>query len=178
MSLSTRVIAAVGAVVVIGAGTVVGSVAYASNQGKPEHPLATLVVGRSSIHAGPTCYNDGKPLNKDAIAKCQADAKKAGDAGDLPSSDVTSSDRIGVGVDPGVADKGWWAATDGGQGQAQIASLRTGSTFSGLQTASALLSTSSENTRVTVVENDAKTGDIIAAWFFDLKNKDFVPTAQ
>ncbi|WP_280698244.1 hypothetical protein [Kitasatospora sp. GP82] len=178
MSLSTRVIAAVGAVVVIGAGTVGVSIAHANSEGKPEKPLATLVVGRSSIHAGPTCYNDGKPLSKDDIANCQANAKKAGDEGKLPKSDVTSSDRIGVGVDPEVGDKGWWAATDGGQGQAQLASLRTGSTFSGLQAAPALLSTSSENTRVTVVENDAKTGDIVAAWFFDLKNKGFVPTAQ
>ncbi|MDH6577589.1 hypothetical protein [Kitasatospora sp. MAP5-34] len=176
MSLSTRVIAALGAVVVIGAGTVGGSIAYASGQDKPGGRVATLTVGRSSIHAEPRalCYNDGKPLDKDALAKCQADAKTAADAGQLPTSDVTMSDRIGVGVDPGTADKGWFSFTDAGQqGQTTLSSTRKGSTFSGLLPAAGLLATT-QKTTVTVVEADEKNGDILAAWFFSLNNKDFV----
>ncbi|MFJ9519218.1 hypothetical protein ACIRPK_13230 [Kitasatospora sp. NPDC101801] len=175
MSLSTRVIAAVGAVVVIGAGTVGLSIAHASDQGKPAEPTATLVVGRSSIHSGPfgvSCYNDGKPLDEAAQTKCQESAAKAREAGTLPSLDVKVGDRIGVGVDPKVADKGWFAFTDGGQQQrATLASTRVGSTFSGLLPASGLLA-ATEKTTVTVVEANEKTGDILGVWYFQLKNKD------
>ncbi|MER5865784.1 hypothetical protein [Kitasatospora sp. NPDC002040] len=172
MSLSTRVIAAVGAVVVIGAGTVGISIAHANSEGKPEKPLSTLVVGRSTLHAGPTCYNDGKPIDEAAQTKCQKDAAAAVKGGTLPSLDVKVTDKIGVGVDPEVADKGWFAFTDGGQQQrATLASTRTGSTFSGLLPASGLLTTT-EKTTVTVVEANEKTGDIIGVWYFQLKNKD------
>ncbi len=174
MSLSTRVIAALGAVVVIGAGTVGGSIAYASGKDSPKPRMATLTVGRSSVHAEPFCYDDGKPLGKDVIAKCQTDAKAAGDAGKLPSSDVRSSDKIGVGVDPGTADKGWFSFTDGGQqGQTTLSATKKGSTFAGMMPTTGLLAATPKTT-VTVVEADEKTGDILAAWFFTLNNKDFV----
>ncbi|MER5637469.1 hypothetical protein ABT095_10990 [Kitasatospora sp. NPDC002227] len=179
MSLSTRAIAALGAVVVIGAGTVGGSIAYASGKDQPISHQATLTVGRSSIHAEPfkACYDDGKPLGKEAVTKCQTEAKKAADNDELPSSDVTVGDKIGVGVDPGTADKGWFAFTDGGQqGQASLSSSKTKVTFSGLQPASGLLA-QTKKTTVTVVEADEKTGDIIAAWYFTLNNKDFVAPA-
>ncbi|MFI5531449.1 hypothetical protein ACIA8O_23240 [Kitasatospora sp. NPDC051853] len=172
MSLSTRVIAALGAVVVIGAGTVGGSIAYASGENKPAEPKATLVVGRSSIEAGPLCYNDGKPLDEAAQTKCQAAALKAKAKGELPVSDVTFADKIGVGVAPEVAEKGWFAFTDGGQQQrATLAASRTGSTYSGSLPAVGLLS-SGEKTLVTVVEASEKTGDILGVWYFQLKNKD------
>ncbi|BFV57780.1 hypothetical protein KCMC57_up28840 [Kitasatospora sp. CMC57] len=178
MSLSTRVIAALGAVVVIGAGTVGLSIAHASSEGKPNEPKATLVVGRSSMAAGPACYNDGKPLDEAAQAKCQKDAQKALQEGTLPSSDVKIGDRIGVGVAPEVAEKGWFAFTDGGQQQrATLASTRTGSTFSGLLPASGLLA-STKKTQVTVVEANEKTGDIIGVWYFQLNNEDAVGEQQ
>ncbi|AUG79153.1 hypothetical protein CFP65_4404 [Kitasatospora sp. MMS16-BH015] len=179
MSLSTRAIAALGAVVVIGAGTVGGSIAYATGEDQPISHQATLTVGRSSIHAEPfaSCYNDGKPLGKDAVAKCQTDAKKAADNGELPGLDVRNSDRIGVGVDPGTADKGWFSFTDGGQqGQAPISSSRTNTTFSGMLPVSGLLA-QGKKTTVTVVQADEKTGDILAAWYFTLDNKDYVAQA-
>ncbi|GAA1193062.1 hypothetical protein F4556_003001 [Kitasatospora gansuensis] len=181
MSLSTRVIAALGAVVVIGAGTVGGSIAYASGKDEPKGKSATLVVGRSSITSQPHgkfCYNDGKPLDEQAQAKCQESAAEARKKGTLPTLDVKVSDRIGVGVDPEVADKGWFAFTDGGQQQrATLASTRTGSTFSGLLPASGLLA-STEKTTVTVVEANEKTGDIISVWYFQLKNEDAVGEQQ
>jgi hypothetical protein len=181
MSLSTRVIAALGAVVVIGAGTVGGSIAYASGQDEPKGKLATLVVGTSSIHSEPfgkSCYNDGKPLTEEAQAACQKSAAEALEKGTLPSLDVTTADRVGVGVDPKVAEKGWFAFTDGGQQQrATLASTRTDSTFSGLIPASGLLA-ATEKTKVTVVEANEKTGDIISVWYFQLKNKDAVGEQQ
>jgi len=177
MSLSTRVIAALGAVVVIGAGTVGLSVAHANDKGKPDEHLATLTVGRSSIHSAPLCYNDGKALSEEAQAKCQALAKQKEADGSLPTSDVVASDQIGVGVEPGVADKGWFAFTNGGtQGQATLASARKGSTYSGSVAATSVLN-AGEKTTVTVVEADQKTQDIIGVWYFQLKNKDAVTAA-
>ncbi|WP_441250758.1 hypothetical protein [Kitasatospora sp. McL0602] len=179
MSLSTRVIAALGAVVVIGAGTVGGSIAYANGQDAPNSHMATLTVGRSSIHAEPfkDCYNDGKALDKAAVANCQTAAKKAADNGELPSSDVRAGDHIGIGVDPGTADKGWFAFSDGGQqGQTPIVSSRKGSTYSGSLAVSGLLN-SGQKTVITVVEADEKSGDVIAAWYFSLDNKDYVTPA-
>ncbi|MFJ8045088.1 hypothetical protein ACIRBX_31755 [Kitasatospora sp. NPDC096147] len=171
MSLSTRVIAALGAVVVIGAGTVGGSIAVASGKDDPSGPKATLVVGRSSLDAEPFCYNDGKPLDEAAQTSCQKEARKAQLEGKLPTSDVTVSDKIGVGVDPKVAEKGWFAFTDGGQQQrATISATRTDSTYSGSLPAIGLLA-AGEKTNVTVVQADEKTGDILGVWYFQLKNK-------
>jgi len=172
MSLSTRAIAAIGAVVVIGAGTVGGSIAYASNKGKPAEHVATLTVGRSSITSAPFCYSDGKALAQDILAKCQVDAKKAREAGKLPTTDVQASDRVGVGVPPSVADTGWFAFTDGGaQGQTPLAQDTRGTTWSGSVAASQLLNSSGDTT-VTVVEADQKSQEILAVWFFDMKTQD------
>ncbi|WP_405012011.1 hypothetical protein [Kitasatospora sp. NBC_01539] len=172
MSLSTRAIAALGAVVVIGAGTVGFSVWHAADAGKPDENVATLTVGRSSITSAPFCENGGKALGQDALAKCQADAKTARDKGVLPTSDVRASDRIGVGVPTGVADRGWFAFTDGGsQGQAPLAQDSRGTTWSGSVPASTVLN-STGKTLVTVVEADQKTQEILGIWYFDLNTKD------
>ncbi|GAA2140136.1 hypothetical protein GCM10009760_23070 [Kitasatospora kazusensis] len=179
MSLSTRVIAALGAVVVIGAGTVGGSIAYASGKDAPkDERLATVVVGRSSVSSEPLCYNGGKALSKDDVNKCQQNGKAAADAGKLTSIDATVGDKIGVGVDPDTAKKGWFSFTDAGQqGQTPLSSTRKNSTFSGLLPAAGLLSTTGDKTTVTVVEADETNGDIIAAWFFTVKNTEFVAQA-
>ncbi|MEU2625646.1 hypothetical protein [Kitasatospora sp. NPDC007106] len=172
MSLSTRAIAAIGAVVVIGAGTVGISIAHAADQGKPDEHVVTLTVGRSSITSAPFCYNDGKALPQDVLAKCQVDAKKAREANTLPSTDVQASDRIGVGVPPSVADRGWFAFTDGGaQGQTPLAQDTRGTTWSGSVPASQVLN-SSGTTTVTVVEADQKTQEILGIWYFDMKTQD------
>lgn len=172
MSLSTRAIAGLGAVVVIGAATVGVSVAHASSKGKPAENVATLTVGRSSITSAPFCYNDGKALANAAIAKCQADAVAAFKAGTLPKSDVRASDRIGVGVPTGTAERGWFAYTDAGaQGQTPLVQNAKGTTWSGSLAAPAVLN-STGKTQVTVVEADQKTSEIISVWYFDLTTKD------
>ncbi|AXI78178.1 hypothetical protein [Peterkaempfera bronchialis] len=172
MSLNSRAIAALGAVVVIGAGTVGFSVAHASSQDKPQNRLVTLVAGTGSVHSEPTCWNDGKPLDAKAQGDCQAKAAKLEKDGKLPTLEMNTSDRVGVGVDPVIADKGWFAFTDGGtQGQATLASARKGSTFSGAIPAANVLK-STEKTLVTVVEADTRSGDIFGVWYFTLKNTD------
>ncbi|WP_055585309.1 hypothetical protein [Peterkaempfera griseoplana] len=172
MSLNSRAIAALGAVVVIGAGTVGFSVAHASNQPKPVNRLVTLVAGTNSIHSEPICWNNGKPLDAAAQQSCQAKAAKLQKDGKLPVLELSGSDRVGIGVDPGIAKKGWFAFTDGGsQGQATLATARRNSTFSGLVPATSVLKSAPE-TLVTAVEADTKSQDIYGVWYFTLKNTD------
>ncbi|MFF7591914.1 hypothetical protein ACFZCK_30980 [Kitasatospora purpeofusca] len=176
MSLSTRVIAGLGAVVVIAAGTVGGSIAFAASQHEISDHRVTLVVGNSSTVKDPFCFNEGKPLTEQQQEECQDKAGKALDEGTLPKSDVTMSDRIGVGVSPDVADRGWWANTNGGQ-QAQggrfiLATAAKDATYSGSVPASKALN-SSGKTLVTVVESDPKQPDAIyGVWYFQLNTQD------
>ncbi|MFE0459007.1 hypothetical protein ACFW1A_07050 [Kitasatospora sp. NPDC058965] len=173
MSLSTPVIAALGAVAVIGAATLGGSIAYASGQDKPLTTQATVTVGRDSFRFEPTCYNGGKPLDDNANKACgllstQTDKFK--------SITVKSVDSIGVGVDKATAENGWRAYTNGGggQGNASVAAYQKDNTFSGLVPSVNVL-TQVRDTTLTVIEFDPKTADsskpgILAVWFINLKN--------
>ncbi|MFD7901009.1 hypothetical protein ACFV4F_14935 [Kitasatospora sp. NPDC059722] len=175
MSLDTRVIAALGAVVVIGAGTVGGSIAYASGQTAHNSHRATLTVGNSSLAADPLCWNDGNPLTEDDQQKCQETATQALKDGTLPTSDVVVSDNVGVGVSPNVADKGWWAFTNGGTqaqgGRYSLFSYAKNATYSGSQSAGKLLNASGK-TLVTVVEGDKNSDNPTAVWYFQLNTQD------
>lgn len=175
MSLNSRAIAALGAVVVVGAATVGTSVAIAADQTEHISHRATLTVGNSSIAADPLCWNAGSPLTEDQQQKCQEDATKALHDGTLPTSDVTGSDRVGVGVSPNVADTGWWAFTNGGSanqgGRFSLFSAAKGPTWSGSQTANKVLN-SSGKTVVTVVEGDPNQEAPIAVWYFQLNSTD------
>ncbi|MFE6866911.1 hypothetical protein ACFVFS_10160 [Kitasatospora sp. NPDC057692] len=176
MSLSTRAVAGLGAVVVIAAGTVGGSIAYASNQTEISDHRATLVVGNSSQAHDPFCFNEGKPLTDQQQEECQDKAGKALEDGSLPSSDVVASDRIAIGVSPEVADRGWWANTNGGQqgqgGRFILASAARNATFSGSVPASKALNASGK-TLITVVETDPKAPDsIYGVWYFQLNTQD------
>jgi hypothetical protein len=179
MSLDNRVIAALGAVVVIGAGTLGGSIAYASGQPSPQTNQATITVGRNSHHFEPTCYNGGQPLTDSQNTQCQALYTQTSK---FPTIDVKSLDRIGVGVTLGAADNGWRSYTNGGgtSGSASIAPFQKGNTFSGLVPAADVL-TQTRDTTLAVVEFDPKTENqqqpnIIAAWFINLRN-DAYPVA-
>jgi hypothetical protein len=173
MSLSTPVIAALGAVAVIGAGTLGGSLAYASGQDKPLKTQVTVTVGRDSNRFEPTCYNGGKPLDDAANKACSLLSTQTDK---FKTVSVKSVDRIGVGVDPDTAKNGWRAYTNGGSGQgnASIAPYQKDNTFSGLVPAVNVL-TQVRNTTLTVISFDPKTADtdkpgIIAVWFLNLQN--------
>ncbi|MEV4559647.1 hypothetical protein AB0K51_21995 [Kitasatospora sp. NPDC049285] len=172
MSLSTRVIAGLAGAAVVGAGLVGFGIYQAVDNGKPAKNEATMVVGTSSITAEPFCYDGGKPLTEDFLNDCATKAQKASDAKKLPRLDVRSSDRIGVGVPKDLADKGWYAMTDGGSGsgRASIISNATGVTYSGSQPATTLMSQTA-TTSVTVVSQNPETKEFYAVWFFDLNNK-------
>ncbi|MFJ8628267.1 hypothetical protein ACIRD3_36265 [Kitasatospora sp. NPDC093550] len=175
MSLNSRAIAALGAVVVVGAATVGTSVAIASDQTEHISHRATLTVGNSSIVADPLCWNNGSPITEDLQDKCQEAANDALKNGTLPTSDVVASDRVGVGVSPNVADSGWWAFSNGGStsggGRTSIASYAKGPTWSGAQQANKILNASGK-TLITVVEGDKNSDNPIAVWYFQLNTQD------
>ncbi|WP_051969948.1 hypothetical protein [Kitasatospora azatica] len=173
MSLDNRVIAALGAVVVIGAGTLGGSIAYASSQDAPLKTQATVTVGRDSHRFEPSCYNAGKPLDAAANKACQLLSTQVAK---FKTVSVKTADRIGVGVDPDTAKNGWRAYTNGGagQGNASVAPYQKDNTFSGLVPAVNVL-TQVRDTTLTVIEFDPKTAEsqnpgILAVWFLNLKN--------
>ena len=174
MSLNSRAIAALGAVVVIGAGTVGWSVAHTAGQDKPLNAMATVTAGTNSVHSEPTCWNDGKMLDEKAQKACQDKVAGMVKAGTLPTLDVSGSDRIGAGVDPEIADRGWFAFTNAGpQGQTPLASARKGDTWSGAVPGSTVLKPT-DKTLVTVVEADTKGQEtnIYGVWYFSLNNTD------
>ncbi|WP_051709719.1 hypothetical protein [Streptomyces sp. NRRL S-350] len=175
MSLNARAIAAIGAVVVVGAATVGTSVAIASDQTAHISHQATLTVGNSSTVAEPLCWNNGSPITEDLQQACQDKATQALKDGSLPTSDVVSSDSVGVGVSPNVAKSGWWAFTNGGSsssgGRTSLASYAKGPTWSGAQQANKVLNASG-TTLVTVVEGDKNSDNPIAVWYFQLKTQD------
>jgi hypothetical protein len=175
MSLNSRAIAALGAVVVVGAATVGTSVAIASDQTEHISHRATLTVGNSSIVADPLCWNNGSPITEDLQDKCQEDANNALKNGTLPTSDVVASDRVGIGVSPNVATSGWWAFSNGGStsggGRTSIASYAKGPTWSGAQQANKILNASGK-TLITVVEGDKNSDNPIAVWYFQLNTQD------
>ncbi|RKE20651.1 DUF2771 family protein [Streptomyces sp. TLI_171] len=173
MSLSTRVISGLAAAAVVGAGLAGYGIYWAVDKGAPAKNEATLVVGTTSVTTPPFCYNDGKPLDEATLNKCVEDGQAATDkkTGQIPRIDVRASDRIGVGVSKDMADKGWFALTDGGtSNRATIANNLTGTTFSGTVQASTVMK-SGDLTSVTVVAQDPKTEEYYAVWFFDLNNK-------
>ncbi|NUR39840.1 MAG: hypothetical protein HOV73_07140 [Streptomyces sp.] len=63
-------------------------------------PRATVTVGKNSISAEATCYEDGDNLGQEKATKCAL--KKASD-----SIEVAQSETLRVGVDPKIADTGW-----------------------------------------------------------------------
>ncbi|MEU4151720.1 MULTISPECIES: DUF2771 domain-containing protein [unclassified Streptomyces] len=72
-------------------------------------PVATVTVGDSSVNSEAVCWNDGKALDAQSLAKC---AKKAGD---IKSIDVDQDSTVRIGVDPKIADEGWTLLVNGRQ---------------------------------------------------------------
>ncbi|MFE1884094.1 DUF2771 domain-containing protein [Streptomyces diastatochromogenes] len=72
-------------------------------------PVATITVGRNSVNSEALCYNDGKALDAQSLAKC---AKKAED---IKSIKVDPDATVRFGVDPKIADAGWILLVNGRQ---------------------------------------------------------------
>lgn len=71
-------------------------------------PIATITVGKDSVHSEAMCYNDGKALDTKSLTKC---AKKT----DAKSIKVDTDETVRFGVDPKIADSGWAILVNGQQ---------------------------------------------------------------
>ncbi|MEW2396893.1 DUF2771 domain-containing protein [Streptomyces sp. NPDC046862] len=69
-------------------------------------PLATITVGKNSVSSETDCYNDGKTVSTEELAKCLKSK-------DIKSIDVDPDETVRFGVDPDIADKGWTILMNG-----------------------------------------------------------------
>jgi hypothetical protein len=72
-------------------------------------PVSTVTVGKDSVNAEATCYNDGKALDAKSLAQCVKNIDKA------KSIKVDQDQTVRFGVDPKIADAGWVILVNGQQ---------------------------------------------------------------
>lgn len=86
-------------------GAVVAALAGLAACDKPT-PYATVTVGSDSVHSEAACYDDGNKLSTAKLQECLS--KK-------PSKTVkvAPGERVRFGVDPKIADTGWFLAING-----------------------------------------------------------------
>jgi hypothetical protein len=119
-------------------------------------PLATVTVGDTSVHTQATCYRDGARLTPADVKDC---AKPT--AG--PLIKIRSFDNFHVGVDPAIADKGWYLYT-GGQAVTGVMK-ETYHTYGGAQ-----LFQSGKTAVLDVMETaNGSTDSVIGIWQFRLE---------
>lgn len=125
-------------------------------------PLATVTVGENSVHTEATCYKGGAELNASDVRSCLG---KSGGA----TIKIKSFDNFHVGVDPAIADKGWFLFT-GGQ-PVTSAMKDTYRTFGGSQLfQNGSTGRTSRSAVLDVVESgNATTSDVIGVWQFKLE---------
>lgn len=127
-------------------------------------PLATVTVGTNSVHAEPNsgCYNHGNRLPDSALATCLQ--------GKPTSIDFPAGDRLRFGVDPKVADKGWFLAVDGQSVIEPV--MNTYRSFPGdLFFTNPTTGQSVNQVRVSLVEG-SPLGDTRGLWSFEIHRTD------
>ncbi|MCD9142959.1 DUF2771 domain-containing protein [Streptomyces albireticuli] len=75
-------------------------------------PLATVTVGSTTVTTEAACYEEGKELGEKALEECTKDKTPK-------TIKVKHGDKVRVGVEPDIADKGWVALTSGPMGPVQ-----------------------------------------------------------
>ncbi|UXX94828.1 DUF2771 domain-containing protein [Streptomyces sp. AD2-2] len=88
---------------VAAAGAVSAGLLVLSACDKPT-PIATITVGRNSVHTEATCYNDGDAVKTADLPKCLKAST---------SISVDPDDTVRFGVDPKIADNGWTILMNG-----------------------------------------------------------------
>jgi hypothetical protein len=161
MSLN-RPVVALGVLVVVALGIVGGEVAYASGQPKPA-PFVSVSQSNAYTQAEPTCWNNGKPLDAQAIKSCTSSLKAKKNK---LSISVDPDNPIAFGIsDTGAAQKGWYLTTGGGSSTSQYKT-----TYQHLQLGSSAFQSSNTLT-LSFVEGDPQTGATYGVWSIDIKNK-------
>lgn len=69
-------------------------------------PLATVTVGSTTVTSEAACYEDGERLDNKALGKCLAE-------GSPKTIKVKPGEKVRVGVDTKLADKGWMVLSNG-----------------------------------------------------------------
>ncbi|MBC9727188.1 DUF2771 domain-containing protein [Streptomyces sp. TRM68367] len=90
---------------VAAAGAVSAGLLVLSACDKPT-PMATVTVGRDSVHTEATCGGEGKTLSSAQLTECLKDK-------DIKTISVDPDDTVRFGVDPEIADKGWTIMLNG-----------------------------------------------------------------
>ncbi|MGW1077769.1 hypothetical protein [Streptomyces sp. NPDC002537] len=110
------------------AAAAVGAVAFGlvalSACDKPT-PLATVTVGSDTVTTEATCFNEDKALDQAGLEKCLGDDKSA------KTIKVKPGDKVHVGVEPKIADEGWFVVS--GKQQRNGRTKQTYATFDGEQ---------------------------------------------
>ncbi|TDU04739.1 hypothetical protein EDD99_3214 [Streptomyces sp. 846.5] len=110
-----RAVLALGAVAVVGVGTVGFSIQHASSQGKPV-PSIQVVSGSTWKQIAPasaSCYDAGKALSKAQQTACAAAITAQLTKGNIPTLEVNASGTYSIDVGKDVAGKTWFARSSG-----------------------------------------------------------------
>ncbi|MFG2651148.1 hypothetical protein [Streptomyces sp. NPDC048436] len=127
-------------------------------------PLATITVGKDSVHSDATCYDDGDDIGRAKATKCAL--KKAS-----KSITLHQGDTLRIGVDPEVAKTGWTLWVNGQQ--ANNPSKKTYYAFEGIDLfAPQQGQPAPDKLYVSIVEQDKTGQKYKGVWNFQLKNGD------
>ncbi|ARP71590.1 DUF2771 domain-containing protein [Streptomyces pluripotens] len=141
--------------VVAAAGAVSAGLLVLSACDKPT-PVATITVGRDSVHSEALCYNDGNKLNAKSLAECVKNS------GNVESIKVDQDESVRFGVDPKIADSGWTILVNGRQ--FTDSSKKTYRTIPGSAFFNAQYGTQGDTNTVTIQMDETK-----GLWSFKLK---------
>ncbi|MER6343643.1 DUF2771 domain-containing protein [Streptomyces sp. NPDC001595] len=141
---------------VAAAGAVSAGLLVLSACDKPT-PMSTITVGSDSVSAEATCYQDGKSLNNEALAKCLKEE-------DIKSITVDPDETVRFGVDPEVADEGWTILMNGQP--LTDSSKKTYRTIPGSVFFNAQYGAQGDSTLVSIREGEQ---EVTGLWSFKLK---------
>ncbi|RLU86977.1 DUF2771 domain-containing protein [Streptomyces griseocarneus] len=74
-------------------------------------PLATVTVGSTTVQTEASCFNEDKALDQAGLEKCLKE--KPSDSAETIK--VKPGEKVRVGVDPKIADEGWFVVSSGQQ---------------------------------------------------------------
>lgn len=170
MSLN-RAAVALGAVVVLGAGTLGLGYGWANAAGKPE-PRIYVTAGSTWVPVKPTCYNDGKKLSATQLKACSVKVQAVGSTDKATPVTATRNTSFTISVDRDVTDQGWLAEV----GNSALVPLTTDYQANNLPVNTVLATTTDPQTgasttadKGTVLVLERKGNDIFGAWLVTVR---------
>ncbi|NGO69243.1 DUF2771 domain-containing protein [Streptomyces boncukensis] len=129
-------------------------------------PRATATVGSSTISTEASCYRDGKTIPQKEARKCLSEKTDK-------TISVGSGDKLRIGVEPDMAEKGWLVFVNGRpllpDPMKKTYYSFPGEVFFQQQGAQGQMTTK-KSTQISIVEADG--GDFKGVWHIKLKNDD------